>query len=626
MSETYLSRSLYKEAFTYYSKLFSHAAGNTKIQITYAELNNFLWASNLNRTLFESIQQIDNSINIISYEEPKKVYDLMIKVTKSAKLFKLSLKYAKMKFEFEEDKSNITYFNYYYETSGMFFDLFQYKEAENSLEESFKYIDSDNELLAKYEIRKGNIEYHTKKYKEAKASYEKAKSIIDDKRVLTPSSMAVLLNNLSLVELKLGNKEKALDHLTNSNQLLIKYGLKLYPKNYSVLANIYLENNELDSAFKYIKMFEDFVEKEGDLNEISNSENLFYLYYSKQNDLDNALASLEKYMQSKDSLIDQESQNRFKRMELEFKSEMKTRENKLIQESKRNQLYLFLFIFFLLIMIAILFYLRLREKSRTNRLIKQQNDDLKKLNNEIQQQRDQLEKINNTKDKILSILSHDLRNPLQGFILITEILIKHKSSLDANTVNRYYEDIQSTAVSASKLIDNLSLWAKTKDGAIQQNVVTFNVKQQIDDILVLSHLNAIQKKISIVNTVSSLDVTLDSKIFDTVVRNLIGNSLKFTPETGTISISSEIQNDLLKISIQDTGIGIDDEKLKEIKSGRSVKSTPGTNNEKGTGLGLAFCIDFLSIVGSELIIESEVGKGSRFSFEIPLSNEKGETN
>lgn len=246
--------------------------------------------------------------------------------------------------------------------------------------------------------------------------------------------------------------------------------------------------------------------------------------------------------------------------------------------------------------------------------------DLKKAHDKISLQAKSLEELNATKDKMFSVISHDLRAPLGGIKSMLDLIYEDNSNHKAISP-KSLDSLKNAADQTYNLLENLLYWSRSQRGNLVNNPEQTNLYDLIVENIELLKTMARNKDIEIVNNVDE-DVTAfaDRNMIKTVIRNLIINAIKFTDAKGSITISSEERDDHVKISIADTGIGIKKSTLEKILNNRDYYTTFGTNREKGSGLGLNLCLDFIERNGGELYIDSEYGKGSTFSFILPISS------
>lgn len=239
----------------------------------------------------------------------------------------------------------------------------------------------------------------------------------------------------------------------------------------------------------------------------------------------------------------------------------------------------------------------------------------------IQKQNEELKKLNETKDKFLHIIAHDLRNPfasIMGLSGLMETDMVEDNKIDLEFL-RYTQMINTTSKHALDLVENLMRWARSQRGEIKVNLEKISIKSLISNVTSLIDGNLLKKNISIEEDLENDDlVYADADMANTILRNLLTNAIKFTHESGKVILSTQKRDGFLEISITDTGIGIHPKDLEKIFRIDSKFSSLGTNNERGTGLGLILCKEFVEKQGGGIWVESELGKGSKFTFSLPL--------
>lgn len=298
--------------------------------------------------------------------------------------------------------------------------------------------------------------------------------------------------------------------------------------------------------------------------------------------------------------------------ELEVDKEKKTKE---IQEQKQFRNILIVFIALILVIVALIFYLYI-QKQRSNKVLKEAND-------KVQLQNIELQNLNATKDKFFSIISHDLKGPLNSLTSFSGLLINHTESLSKEEIQMLAKDLDKSIKNLFALLENLLEWSRSQTGNIEFKPEGFDMVSLLEENQELLNAQAGHKKIKIVSeTADPVFVVAHRNSVNTVVRNLISNAIKFTPEGGTVTLRSHKSKKDLIVSIADTGVGMTKEIISKLFRIETKHSTKGTANEKGTGLGLILCKDFIEKNGGQILVESEAGKGSVFSFSLPLAVEQ----
>lgn len=227
--------------------------------------------------------------------------------------------------------------------------------------------------------------------------------------------------------------------------------------------------------------------------------------------------------------------------------------------------------------------------------------------------------LNNTKDILYSIIAHDLRSPFNSILGFSDLLINTTESEGFEKIQKFSSLIYSTARNTLVLLDNLLDWEKTQTGQINFNPEKLNLSTVIKNVIKIKTSNAIIKNISLNFNPSNIAVFADQNMLKTVLRNLISNAIKFTNLNGEININTIQSQDYCEISILDNGVGMDSEKCNNLFKIDINVTTKGTEGEKGSGLGLLLCKEFVEKNKGKIIAESELGKGSNFMFTLPLS-------
>jgi len=245
--------------------------------------------------------------------------------------------------------------------------------------------------------------------------------------------------------------------------------------------------------------------------------------------------------------------------------------------------------------------------------------DRKKLESEMKLKNEELKKINAEKDKFFSIISHDLRSPFSGFLGLTELMSESLPHMSLDEIQQIALLMRKSAANLFRLLGNLLEWSRMQRGMTPFIPALFSLKPKISESLVLVLETAKNKEIDIHYDIPEDFVAFaDENMFESVIRNLVSNSVKFTPKGGRITVSANsVSENLLEISITDSGIGMSQKMISDLFRLDKNISRKGTDGELSTGLGLIICKDFIEKHGGKMRIESEVGKGSTFRFTLP---------
>jgi signal transduction histidine kinase len=227
------------------------------------------------------------------------------------------------------------------------------------------------------------------------------------------------------------------------------------------------------------------------------------------------------------------------------------------------------------------------------------------------------------KDKFISVLAHDLRGPVAGQKSLNNLILEEYDSMDDATRKEMLTNLKESSDNLYNLLNNLLDWSKAQSGKTLVSIESLNIANEISSIISEYRGWANQKNITFINNIKKdIIVKADKHLTHTILRNLISNAIKFTRKGGNVSVSTDVINndktDFLKINVSDNGVGINKERIQSLFKPEKANSTDGTANEKGTGLGLLLCKEFIELQNGELSVDSVINKGSTFSFTIPL--------
>ncbi|MEI7811810.1 MAG: ATP-binding protein [Ignavibacteria bacterium] len=243
---------------------------------------------------------------------------------------------------------------------------------------------------------------------------------------------------------------------------------------------------------------------------------------------------------------------------------------------------------------------------------------------EIKLKNEQLITLNAEKDRLFSIIAHDLRGPFQGILGFSDTLTWESESLSKEDVCEYNKELNNALKKQYELLDDLLNWSRIQLKSFKLKLEDFVLATKVEMVIERLNINASQKQISIINNIAwHLIISGDSKLMDSVFRNLIANAIKFANPKGRIEISAVRKDEFfIEISVADNGIGISEEVLAKLFRIDVIYSTPGTDNEAGTGLGLILCDEIIKSHNGKIRVESQVGIGSTFSFTFPCPESK----
>ncbi|NCC73751.1 MAG: PAS domain S-box protein [Sphingobacteriia bacterium] len=249
--------------------------------------------------------------------------------------------------------------------------------------------------------------------------------------------------------------------------------------------------------------------------------------------------------------------------------------------------------------------------------------DSKQTQTILKENEHRLKELNATKDKLISIIAHDLKNPFNSIIGFSNLLKSEARNLDISEIEEFGKMIFNSASNAFQLLENLLDWARMQQGNIAYQPRNFVLAESVSESIETLNEVALQKDITLDSKIDVATlVHADENMIKTVLRNLLSNAIKFTKPGGRVEITSKENGDFLLVSISDNGIGISEANQKQLFEIGSGFTSRGTSNEKGTGLGLILCKEFIEKQGGKIRVESQENKGTTFTFTVPLSKSK----
>lgn len=495
---------------------------------------------------------------------------------------------------------------------------------------------SKESLIAKYYLKIGVIYYLKENYNKSLEFYKQALNLIDklkDNESLKGKS--IIYNNMALNYKSLGSVEKSLEMINKSEDIINKIGLDSYEfYTLTSFSEIYSKLNKFNESEKYLLKAIELAKKEENSNDEKNAIYLLYNLYKKFNKYEMALVTYQNYKNMSDSLINLEMTDRLVEFQTVYEMEKRNQENEALKTANRLQrekaelerqsfILTSLFSLLVIVVLMVLFYFRKRATNvlvLSNITIEGQNARLLELNENLRKSESTLRHSNTTKDKFISIIAHDLKNPMHSIGFSADLMINYYHNLDDDKKLVHLKGIYKTSNHAYDLLENLLHWARAQSKAISYEPNNINISEVIKDVVDLSFNSADNKNVSILNNVTkSYDVYVDRNMIETVIRNLLSNSIKFSNENGKIEISLFVIKEYAIIEVNDNGIGIPENIIDKLFKIEEQISTPGTMKESGTGLGLLLCKEFVTINRGDIWVESIFGEGSTFKFTIPMN-------
>ncbi len=238
----------------------------------------------------------------------------------------------------------------------------------------------------------------------------------------------------------------------------------------------------------------------------------------------------------------------------------------------------------------------------------------------IKKQNDELKKLNDDKDRFIRILAHDLKNPFNSLLGFSELLLKNLRKYDIEKIEKQLNVIYTASKQTYNLLEDLLLWSKSQSNKLSFEPQTYFFSEICNELISNFKINSKNITINCLET-ERTKIKADLNMLKTVMRNLVSNAIKFTNQNGSINIYSEKSDENIIITVSDNGIGIPEENITNLWDYSQLITTSGTEGERGTGIGLPLCKEFVEKHGGKIWVESEVGKGSDFKFTMPLCND-----
>lgn len=420
------------------------------------------------------------------------------------------------------------------------------------------------------------------------------------------------LGNIGLVYAKMGDHAQAEENM----QFAIS-GLRKYEDYYAIsdfekeIADIYRQRKDYKNALQYAKGSLEVSEEKGLKVQARDASYKLYEIYMDTENYGLAIQNLNKYYAFRDSITNAENIQRIADLRTEFEVGQKQAEVDLLTAEQATQrvvrISLIIGLGFVIIFASIQYRNNLQKK-KTNRILRDQ--------------KTKLEELNQTKDRFFSIISHDLRGPVNAFHGISRMIKFFVQQKQMGQLEELAEDIDQSVDRLSSLLDNLLNWAVQQQGNFPYVPEKLDIHVMAEDLVRTFDTMATSKQINLVSEVDDgTEAWADRNTTMTIIRNLVSNALKFTPQGGQVLIRAKENDETILIQVSDNGVGIPTEKLNDLFQLQAKKSTWGTDGEKGLGLGLQLVHDFVSLNQGRIEVESTPDKGTTFSVWLPAFEE-----
>ncbi|HEC43574.1 MAG TPA: tetratricopeptide repeat protein [Bacteroides sp.] len=440
---------------------------------------------------------------------------------------------------------------------------------------------------------------------------------------------SIALANLGETTLSMGLYSQSEDFQERAYNISSKLGDKAMMATIrSNLGNLYLKRKEYSLA---LASFQESLYLAGEINSLpimqENYKNLTE-YYNLRGEYKQALRLYKMYSAVKDSIVSQEGLMRIKELELKSNARSLQQEIELLRMDNEIQnlkgtrlkygIISLVVVILALILLFVLYFQRNRFKRETTKLVEGKNRELEKANIKLQESETHLKELNSTKDKFFSIIGHDLRNPLNALLGFSELISGNSSEYSAEEIQKYSKIINEAAKNIHLLIENLLEWSRSQSGNIEFKPRVGELAPLVEEIVRIFEIQAEKKDISInLKIPEGTSIYADRNLLSTILRNLINNAVKYTPKKGTVTISVSESEEGVTITVRDSGVGMSEDQMETLFSLVHGPSTSGTAEEKGTGLGLILCKEFVDKHGGRIWAETELKNGSTFNLTLP---------
>ncbi|MEY1639199.1 ATP-binding protein [Tenuifilum osseticum] len=573
-------------------------------------IRSFFWKYSLLILLFFSLSY--SGFTVIPSQEPQGVDEII----------KLAREY--------ENAGNANQAVYYYDkAANAYWRANDYQNAieyfEKALENITKVGNKNGEKLLY--INLGLVYSEISDYTHAQKCFESALNIATSSG--KKGDVGQILYNISTVQIEQGNYQGSLSNLTKTEAIAQEVG------DQKLLRNVYYNYNRAyeglrntEKAAEYFSLYamltkkiqaEEIRKKELQAKAMVDSAGRVVQQVSQEKEhTEKRLVETSKELKEKEQTLKEvEELTREQQMQIELlNAEMKLRDAVIQHQKLLQKVYIGLILFSLAFAAAL--YYAYVQKRRANRLLKEKNDEISRQRDAISRQADELRELNALKDKLFSIIAHDLRSPL--FSLITMLNIAKEGHFTPENFKEILDELSVNVNHTTALLENLLTWAKTQMHGVKVNPQNFDLNQMVNSRIQLLTEAAENKEIKLKNSIpDGTFVFADTDMTDIVIRNLISNAIKFCNAGDRITIWSTTGADRVTVCVEDTGRGMTPDVLQKL-FGTQITSTPGTKNEKGTGLGLILCKEFVQMNGGEIWAESQPDKGSKFFFTLPKAS------
>jgi len=478
--------------------------------------------------------------------------------------------------------------------------------------------EQDTSRLSTALLNTGVIYRKNHQYDSALLYLQEAETLF--KKMKYDIGIAYAHGNIGLVKTSQGEYEAGHIYLTEAIDMLQQrddhYAIAAYQLS---IAKIYQEKGNTDKAIHYALQSWDMAQQDSLMAQMRDASQMLSELHGQQKDYEKAFQYQSRYIALRDSLNNEEVIRNMADMRTEFEVSQKQAEIDLLEKNREVQSlvqYGLILLLSLLLIIALLLYGNNKLQQKANRLLAQQKDELYEKN-------EALDALISTREKFFSIISHDLRAPVNALYGLSGLIKTYVDQKKYATLSELVVPIEKTALHLSLLLDNLLSWAVNQQGGIPVKPEQLSVKETAEEVLGIFQTMAFSKNINLYSRIEQpLYIWADRNAFFTILRNLTNNALKFTPLGGEVCIDAYKEGDHVAIQVTDTGVGMSQEKMDTLFQQKENERTWGTSGEKGMGLGLQFVYEFIKLSHGSIAVDSIEGQGTTFEILLPAYKEE----
>ena len=532
----------------------------------------------------------------------------------------------------------------YNNIGAIYSNLYEYDLALKYLEQSMEIKEAlgDEDGAASTMVNIAGIYQELNDYEKALKYYYESLNL----KLQTHDSVAIaaILNNIGIIHHNRESYNQAIEYLerslTISREMHDNWSIANSLNN---LSEVYYRQKNYAKALALLNESQPIIDQIGALELRKENLDIRMKSLAGLGNYKDAFELRDEYDKAKDSIISSEKAQNIAELEAKYESEKRERENRLLKiemEANRaviqRQRIIFIASGLVIIILLIVYFILLRFyrlRKKAEQLLKQQkeeiesqnvtlanlNKELNIQNAEITKQKAELENLIKLKDKLFSILSHDLRSPLNSLSGLLKLI--KKGLLNKEEEQKYLNELDKKIGYTQHFLENMLQWSRSQLDGFTINQEKFDISELVNDVCNNYDLQAREKGITLDNAVNqSVSVVADQNMIKIALGNLVSNAIKFSPPDKKVIIDAELIGKKCKISVKDHGAGMSKETIDQMNTGEKIKITKGTGEETGSGLGLIVTKDFIEKNGGSLFIDSKEKKGSTFSLTIPINN------